>query len=97
MSHHTLLFFGALRALYVILQLLTSHLYTKHGQKVEDEAATLKQIRAVDPEARVRFLEHLILQKRRTVGLSSGSPIHRHAMIDTHVQDPLHTSLTHVH
>jgi len=48
------------------LKLLTSHSSAKRGQKAEDEAATLQQIRAVNPEAGVRFLEHLVLQKRRT-------------------------------
>lgn len=49
-------------------QLLTAHGSAKRGQRAEDEAATLQQIRAVNPEAGVRFLEHLVLQKRRTVG-----------------------------
>lgn len=53
----------------VVLQLLTSHGTSKRGQNAEDEAATLQQIRAVNPEAGVRFLEHLVLQKRRTVGM----------------------------
>ena len=46
------------------------HGSTKRGRKAEDEAATLQQIRAVNPEAGVRFLrdEHLVLQKRRAVG-----------------------------
>jgi hypothetical protein len=70
--HHTILFFGALRVPDVISQLLTSHGSAKRGQKAEDEAATLQQIRAVNPEAGLRFLEHLVLQKRRTVGLSLG-------------------------
>ncbi|KAH9057206.1 hypothetical protein EDB87DRAFT_1578953 [Lactarius vividus] len=48
------------------LKLLTAHGSTKRGQKPEDEAATLHQIRVVNPEAGVRFLEHLVLQKRRT-------------------------------
>ncbi|KAI9438733.1 hypothetical protein H4582DRAFT_2057353 [Lactarius indigo] len=48
------------------LKLLTAHGSAKRGQKPEDEAATLHQIRAVNPEAGVRFLEHLVLQKRRT-------------------------------
>ena len=52
----------------VILQLLTAHGSTKRGQKAEDDAATLQQIRAVNAEAGVRFLEHLVLHKRRTVG-----------------------------
>jgi hypothetical protein len=75
---------------------LTSHGSTKRGQKAEDEAATLQQIRAVNPEAGVRFLEHLVLQKRRMVGLPLGTvcPKHRHAVADTLFQDPaLHTSL----
>jgi hypothetical protein len=57
---------------YHIPQLLTTHGSTKRGQKAEDEAATLQQIRAVNPEAGVRFLEHLVLQKRRTVGTLGG-------------------------
>ncbi|KAH9074328.1 hypothetical protein EDB83DRAFT_2312651 [Lactarius deliciosus] len=48
------------------LKLLTAHGSARRGQKPEDEAATLHQIRAVNPEAGVRFLEHLLLQKRRT-------------------------------
>ncbi|KAI0252527.1 hypothetical protein BJV78DRAFT_1360837 [Lactifluus subvellereus] len=48
------------------LKLLTAHGSAKRGQKSEDEAATLQQIREVNPEAGVRFLEHLVLQKRRT-------------------------------
>jgi hypothetical protein len=44
------------------------HGSTKRGRKTEDEAATLQQIRAVNPEAGVRFLEHLVLQKWRAVG-----------------------------
>ncbi|KAN0136305.1 hypothetical protein V8E53_005910 [Lactarius tabidus] len=48
------------------LKLLTTHGSAKRGQKAEDEAATLRQIRAVNPEAGARFLEHLVLQKRRT-------------------------------
>ena len=51
----------------VIPQLLTAHSSTKRGQRAEDEATTLQQIRAVNPEAGVRFLEHLVVQKRRTV------------------------------
>jgi hypothetical protein len=93
---HAILFFGALRVPDVILQLLTSHGSAKRGQKAEDEAATLQQIRAVNPEAGVRFLEHLVLQKRRTVGLSLDTvcPIYRHVVTDTPFQDPtLHTSL----
>jgi vacuolar protein sorting-associated protein 3 len=94
--HHAILFFGALRVPDVISQLLTSHGSAKRGQNAEDEAATLQQIRAVNPEAGVRFLEHLVLQKRRTVCLSLGTvcPIHRHVVTDTHFQDlTLHTSL----
>ena len=71
--HHAILFFGALRVPDVISQLLTSHGSAKRGQKAEDEAATLQQIRAVNPEAGVRFLEHLVLQKRRTVGYPFGT------------------------
>jgi len=67
--HHVLIFFVALRVLDATSQLLTAHGSAKRGQKAEDEAATLQQIRAVNPEAGVRFLEHLVLQKRRTVGL----------------------------
>jgi len=52
----------------IVPQLLTAHGSTKRGQTAEDEAATLQQIRAVNPEAGLRFLEHLVLQKRRTVG-----------------------------
>ncbi|KAH9018541.1 hypothetical protein EDB85DRAFT_2154432 [Lactarius pseudohatsudake] len=48
------------------LKLLTAHGSSRRHQKPEDEAATLHQIRAVNPEAGVRFLEHLLLQKRRT-------------------------------
>ncbi|KAI0288353.1 hypothetical protein BC826DRAFT_1038656 [Russula brevipes] len=48
------------------LKLLTAQGSTKRGQKAEDEAAMLQQIRAVNPEAGLRFLEHLVLQKRRT-------------------------------
>ncbi|KAH9003556.1 hypothetical protein EDB86DRAFT_3062932 [Lactarius hatsudake] len=48
------------------LKLLTAHGSARRHQKPEDEAATLHQIRAVNPEAGVRFLEHLLLQKRRT-------------------------------
>ncbi|KAF8269508.1 hypothetical protein EI94DRAFT_955570 [Lactarius quietus] len=50
------------------LKLLTTHTHGsgKRGQKAEDEAATLRQIGAVNAEAGVRFLEHLVLQKRRT-------------------------------
>jgi hypothetical protein len=94
--HYAILFLSALRVSDVISQLLTSQGSAKRGQKAEDEAATLQQIRAVNPEAGVRFLEHLVLQKRRTVGLSSGivCPIHRHVVTDTPFQDPaLHTSL----
>jgi hypothetical protein len=94
--HHAILFLGALRIPGVISQLLTSHGSAKRGQKAEDEAATLQQIRAVNPEAGVRFLEHLVLQKRRTVGISLGAvcPIHRYVVTDTPFQDPaLHTSL----
>ena len=73
-------------------QLLTAHGSTKRGHKAEDEAATLQQIRAVNPEAGVRFLEHLVLQKRRTVShqdLSVHSPVSY--LIS---QDPaLHTEL----
>jgi hypothetical protein len=68
----------------VISQLLTAHGSAKRGQKAEDEAATLQQIRAVNPEAGVRFLEHLVLQKRRTVGLPLATVdfIHRHPVTD---------------
>src|SRR5712691_6300335 len=52
----------------VIPQLLTAHGSTKHGQKVEDDAAMLQQICAVNAEAGVWFLEHLVLQKQRMVG-----------------------------
>ncbi|KAH9962285.1 hypothetical protein BGW80DRAFT_1180850 [Lactifluus volemus] len=48
------------------LKLLTAHGSAKRGQKAEDEAATLQQIRVVNPDAAARFLEHLVLQKRRT-------------------------------
>ncbi|KAI0000159.1 hypothetical protein BJV74DRAFT_876958 [Russula compacta] len=48
------------------LKLLTAHSSTKRGQRAEDEATTLQQIRAVNSEAGVRFLEHLVVQKRRT-------------------------------
>ena len=72
-SYHAPLPFDILQVLDVISQLLTSHGSAKRGQKAEDEAATLQQIRAVNPEAGVRFLEHLVLQKRRAVGLSLGT------------------------
>ena len=52
----------------LIPQLLTAHGSTKHGQKGEDEAAMLQQIRTVNAEAGVWFLEHLVLQKQRMVG-----------------------------
>ena len=90
-SHHAILLFDALRVPDVISQLLTSHGSAKRGQKAEDEAATLQQIRAG-----VRFLDPLVLQNRKTIGLSLGtvSPIHRRAGTDT-IQDPaLHNSLT---
>ena len=48
----------------LIPQLLTAHSSTKCGQKGEDEAAMLQQIRAVNAEAGVQFLEHLVLQSR---------------------------------
>ena len=93
-SQYALLFFGALRAPGIISQLLTSHGSAKRGQKAEDEAATLQQIRAVNPEAGIRFLEHLVLQKRRTVGLSLEVSYSGATVTDTHFQDPaLHTSL----
>jgi hypothetical protein len=77
-------------------QLLTAHGSAKRGQKAEDEAATLQQIRAVNPEAGVQFLEHLVLQKRRTVGHPRGdydprSPV---LIVVCFPQDPtLHTEL----
>jgi hypothetical protein len=51
----------------VFPQLLTAHGPTKRGQKAEDEVATLQQIRAVNPEAGVRFLEHLVLESGRSL------------------------------
>lgn len=48
------------------LKLLTAYGSARRGQKTEDEAVTLHQIRAVNPEAGSRFLEYLVLQKRRT-------------------------------
>ena len=48
-------------------QLLIAHGSTRRGQKAEDGATTLQQIRAVNPKAGVWFLEHLVLQKRRAV------------------------------
>jgi len=51
----------------------------------------LEQIRAVNPEAGARFLEHLVLQKRRTV--SSWRLLSR-IQSDVRSQDPsLHTEL----
>ncbi|KAI9509282.1 hypothetical protein F5148DRAFT_1148443 [Russula earlei] len=48
------------------LKLLTAQSSAKRGKKAEDEAAMLERIRAVNPDAAARFLEHLVLQKRRT-------------------------------
>jgi hypothetical protein len=57
---------------------LTAHGSAKRGQKAEDEAAMLQQIRVVNPDAAARFLEHLVLQKRRTVSpfLTDESPFY---------------------
>ncbi|KAH9962289.1 hypothetical protein BGW80DRAFT_1255654 [Lactifluus volemus] len=43
-----------------------AHGSTKRGQKAGDEAATLQQISVVNPDTAAGFLEHLVLQKRRT-------------------------------
>ncbi|KAI0266114.1 hypothetical protein BC834DRAFT_1026917 [Gloeopeniophorella convolvens] len=47
------------------LKLLTAHGPGKRGAKSEDEATLLAQLRAASPEAAMRFLEHLVLQKRK--------------------------------
>ncbi|KAH9962835.1 hypothetical protein BC827DRAFT_1129633 [Russula dissimulans] len=48
------------------IKLITTLSSTKRGKKGVDEATMLEQIRAVNPEAGARFLEHLVLQSRRT-------------------------------
>ncbi len=53
----------------------------------------LHHLRAANPDAGVRFLEHLVLQKRRTVGFYGSIP-HTESRTLTFFKDPaLHTDL----